>query len=340
MAQRKMLFAYIGKTSANGAYYENNYEALCTNFPDVTDIIISVAADYNQVGAHTTSGYSTIISGGDTSVNLVACTNVMKAHDMPFYVALPPVNTDSKHGTGSYSAEYANWKTYLSMVQTALTNNESWSLCKGFYLTNEIIAGTVDQNNIMGNTFAKLLNDIAYTIRSDPNSKYYREFIWAPYLGYNSGFMDINSDNGIIANRTNIFDMVLFQPHTYFAPAGDMWNPANYSGTPPENSRLAAKCAISNIAYTYASKDDREHYAIVAGSKTSSTKIGVDVEIDHRLAQNGLSDYRNSYNQQCADLKDIVGTDAPLVFYCGSGATQTAAANAVNQFFTDGTSIY
>ena len=35
MAQRKMMFAYIGKTYGGTEYYQNNYEFLCTNFPDV-----------------------------------------------------------------------------------------------------------------------------------------------------------------------------------------------------------------------------------------------------------------------------------------------------------------
>lgn len=344
MAQRKMLFAYIGKTNNGKDYYQNNYKRLCDEFPEVTDFIISLSGNYNQVGAQSTSGYDAVISGGNTEVNLVACTNVLKEYEKPFYVALPPVNVSSKSGTGSYSIEYQNWKTYLTKVRAALTNNRSWSFCKGFYLTNEMIPGTVNQNSIMSNTFAKLLNDIAYVIRSDTNSEYYREFIWAPYLGYNANFMDFNSDNGIIANKTNIFDMVLFQPHTYFAPAEGEWNPTSYSDTPPENSRLAAKCAIENVAYTYAAKNDRNHYKIVAGSKTSPTKIGVDVELDHNLFQLDnptlRESYINSYNAQCDGLEGVVGSDAPLVFYCGSGDTQIQAADAIHRFFRDGTSVY
>ena len=152
MAQRKMLFAYIGKTNNGVDYYQNNYESLCDEFPEVTDFIICLSSNYNQVGAQSTSGYDAVISGGNSEVNLVACTNVLKVKEKPFYVALPPVNVSSKSGTGSYSIEYQNWKTYLTKVRTALTNNGSWSLCKGFYLVNEMIPGTINQNSIMSNT--------------------------------------------------------------------------------------------------------------------------------------------------------------------------------------------
>lgn len=338
MAQRKMMFAYIGKTYGGTEYYQNNYEFLCTNFPDVTDIIICHSNNYNQVGAQSTSGYDTIINGGNANVNLVACTNVMKKYNMPFYVALPSVNVNSKLGTGSYSDEYENWKTYLSKVRTALTNNGSWGLCKGFYLSNEIIPGTINQNNIMGHTFAKLLNDIAYVIRSDPNSQYYREFIWVPYLGYNINFIGINNNNGILANKTNIFDMVVFQPHYYYMGDTGEFNPSTNEGTPPENKELAAKCALDNKVYNFASKTNRTSYVVVAGSKTASTKIGVEIEVDHRAVTYPQTKFCNLYREQCEAIGSVVGTDAPIVFYCGSGDTQIDAKNTVNQFFENGTS--
>ena len=54
----------------------------------------------------------------------------------------------------------------------------------------------------------KLMNDLAYVIRNDPNSKIYKEFIWAPYLGYNYTYYKTNQNLGIVANRTNIFNTV------------------------------------------------------------------------------------------------------------------------------------
>lgn len=323
MAQLKMLFAYTGKTPSGTNYYSNNYSGLCSTYPMVNAYII---ANGKNVSASSTSEFNQMISGysGHDDVSIVRCANTLLGYGKNYYITLPLI--ESKGDAGNYSAQYTNLKDYIGRVKNALSS-AAWSNCKGFYFPNEIVPGTVPGTSPTSNTFVKLMNDIAYVIRHD----HQKEFIWAPYFGYNQNFYRINQNNGLIGNRTNIFDMILFQSHYYFDQ--------NEDTTPKENVELCARSAEENCVYNFITVTNKnpQNFVVVGGSNDFGTRIGIDIEIDHRAVEQNNNTFIDAYEKTCAAFGPVLmSTDAPFVFYCGSGETQIKAEKYVKAFYEFG----
>ena len=161
-----------------------------------------------------TGPFTDLISDVMAQVAIVAQTG------KPFYIGIPAVNFGSTTYTRR-SADYTNIKSnYILKIWSQISANSTYkNLFKGFYCTNERVFGSTNVSSPTSNAQIGLLNDLAYTIRNDTSLGIRKEFIWSPYLGYNSTYYEINTNIGIIANRTNIFNTVFLQSNYYFTPA-------------------------------------------------------------------------------------------------------------------------
>ena len=123
-------------------------------------------------------------------------------------------------------------------------------------------------------------------------------------------------------NRTNIFDYVLLQPGYYQKPEKDF------------RLNSVKTCVQDNKVY------DR-HGGVIGGSKTSSTKIGVDMEIDDKIA--GVNcpagttwwDYSARYYEYTLRF-DPLKSKIPISYYAGerNSLMNPTVYNYVKTFLT------
>lgn len=132
-------------------------------------------------------------------------------------------------------------------------NSQYKSLFKGFHFRNERVFGSTSASSPTSNAQIGLMNDLAYTIRNDPNANIRKEFIWTPYMGFNSTYYEINTNIGNVVNRTNIFNTVFLQTNYFFTPAKGAWNSSTQTGVIRQTLDLAVRSVNDNKMYNFAS---------------------------------------------------------------------------------------
>lgn len=256
----------------------------------------------------------------------------------PYYIGIPVIDASDVYQYNS--SHYTARKAFVIGMNNKYGGT---GRLKGFYFTNERVFGTVSASSPVSNAIVKLMNDLAYTIRNDPNSKIYKEFIWAPYLGYNSTYYSINQNLGIVANRTNIFNTIYLQSGHFFTPQrgdGKGWNSSKRTGQPKENLDLARKCARENKVFNYTANNDAFVISStpVGGSKTSTTKIAIDVEAQDELKRQQAT-YAPLYESECEAYEPLLMNNAcPFVFYAGSynGIVDCHLYLSIDAFYLNG----
>lgn len=319
----RLVFIYTGKVSS-GMQYTQFTSADFAKLSHATGFVVCPSGSYS-------------VNGTDFTNYIASLKQQVQAipSDKSFYIGLPPINASD-----SYAYTDAEYQRFKSFITTIAAYYKSDSRFKGFNFTNERVFGTVSTSSPTSNAMVKLMNNLAYVIRNDPNAAIYKEFIWAPYLGYNSTYYTINQNLGIVANRTNIFNTIYLQPTYYYIPARNEWNASTRTGVPTQNLDLAYKCVSANAMYNYSANNDAFVIASspVGGSKTSSTKIAIDMEAEDSLkwSQNVYGTY---YNQQCGKMKPLFtnGT-CPFLFYAGSynGIISAGLHASIQAFYKDG----
>ena len=229
MSKERLVLISTGKINASQKYEQFTEDDL-KKMSAATGFVLTPTDDYN---AYKTN-YSEFITA-------VAAQAAVLPDGKVFYVGLPVINASDAYVYSS--ADYDRLKKFIIAIHEKYASDSRF---KGFYFTNERVFGTVSVSSPTSNAMVKLMNDLAYVIRNDPNSKIYKEFIWAPYLGYNYTYYKTNQNLGIVANRTNIFNTVYLQSAYYFTPDRGEWNASTRMGIPEKNLELAVKCAQQN----------------------------------------------------------------------------------------------
>lgn len=337
----KLVFIFTGKINASASYTEYSESNLRT-LTQANGFIVALSGNYAANGAGSGGRYTTLINN-----NIKPLVQNIKKVNKSFYIGIPPVNAPSNYSSTQRSADYTRLKQYVkdikSMLQTSDVN--AWSLFKGFYWTNERIMGTISASNITAEQHAKLLNDMAYLIRSDTGTGILKEFIWAPYMGFNSTYYTINQNIGLIANKTSIFNKVFLQSGWYWTNPvyrdehPGMWDAKTRTGIPEGNLKLVKDSVTQNVFknwpanYSEANMNSITVTGVnVGGTKTGSTIIGLDMEAEDDLGKN--PDNHPEYQETRRFFDPLVG-NYPIVFYAGSwnGVIQSGVYNKINEFY-------
>ena len=332
ISSTRLVFLSTGKYTST-AKYTRFSKANLDLLSHATGFVISVTGVYSIYG---NGPYTDLINDVMSQVEVVAQTK------KPFYIGLPAVNFFSTAYT-TRTADYQRIKTqYVIPVWEKISANSNYkSLFKGFYFTNERVFGSSSASSPTSNAQIGLMNDLAYTIRNDPNANIRKEFIWSPYLGYNASYYEINNNIGIVANRTNIFNTIFLQSHYYFTAKDGVWNGS--SGVIPQNLELAIKCATENKFYNFAAPGNFNvgNAIIVSGSKTSSTKIALNMEAEDGLKWS-QSSYAPYYRVECEKMREpLMSNSCPFVFYAGSynGIISAGLYKTIEGFYTNGNCV-
>ena len=332
ISSTRLTFLYTGKYNTAGGKYTQFSKSDLDKLSHVTGFVVSVTGIYD---VYQTGPFADLISDVMAQVSIVAQTG------KPFYIGIPAVNFSSSTYTRR-SADYTNLKNnYILKIWSRISANSTYkNLFKGFYCTNERVFGTTNVSSpVSSNAQIGLLNDLAYLIRNDTSQNIRKEFIWSPYLGYNNTYYEINTNIGIIANRTNIFNTIFLQSNYYFIPAEGAWNGS--SGIIPETLDLAIKSATDNKLYNFAAKGNFTSYTVVGSTKTSSTKIALNMEAEDALKRQ-QSTYSKYYNTACNKMKvPLMNGSCPFIFYAGSynGIVTANLRASIEGFYTDGSCV-
>lgn len=332
ISSTRLTFLFAGKYNTAGDKYTQFKKSDLDNLSHVTGFVVGVTANYD---IYKTGPFTDLINDVMGQVAIVSQTG------KPFYIGIPAVN----FGMSTYtrrSADYTNLKSnYILKIWNQISANSTYkSLFKGFYCTNERVFGTTNVSSpVSSNAQIGLLNDLAYTIRNDTSLGMQKEFIWSPYMGYNSAYYEINTNIGIVANRTNIFNTIFLQSNYYFTPAKGAWNGS--SGIIPQTLDMAIKSATDNKLYNFSAKGNFTSYAVVGGTKTSSTKIALNMEAEDALKWK-QSTYSSYYETACNKMKvPLLNGSCPFIFYAGSynGIVKANLRASIKGFYTDGSCV-
>lgn len=260
-----------------------------------------------------------------------------------FYVGLPPINASDNYGHSDCNKDYSLLSNFITRVVEDVAKMKAEGTLKGsfkgFYFTTERVFGTVDATSPTSNPMVKLMNDLSSLIRKTHK----KQFIWAPYLGYNDTYYAINENIGIIANRTNIFNYIFLQSGYYFK------DDPKRGEIPIQNLGLAIKSAKNNAMYNF--KNDDRQYIIsatpVSEKKTSSTIIGIDIEVEDslywELCDKSLTaqerTFKKNYANSCLKYSSLfVSGTCPFLFYAGSysGIIDCNLYETINGFYENG----
>ncbi|WHX31262.1 hypothetical protein QNK09_03185 [Brevibacillus agri] len=233
------------------------------------------------------------------------------------YISLPALNNNIST-IQNVDKFYSFYLDFLKKAKKAcidiLGSDALIAFVDGFYFRTETIF-PIDQKisatKPTSNKMVKLLNDLAFEIRNT----YEVQFMWCPYYGYGTYADNITHNLGIIANRTDIFDIICIQPQYYFQ--GSAYK--------------------KNVDRVYTSAFEKNVVDIngnpVGGGRTSfaTALIGVNMEADDNFRSSRKAEF-DYYIQQFQSLT----SKAPMVFYCGSTANlvkNTPLVNAIRDLY-------
>lgn len=196
------------------------------------------------------------------------------------------------------SNKYNEMVTSLNEIKTAFINDATgkriWDNCvKGIYLNMESIYHPInynvgpDQNNGESFVIAKNLSNYVHNSMG-------LNFLWIPYYGYGPNAAEVIKKIAYVVARTNIFDIVILQPHYYF----DASVSANLKGV---------KYCIdkNNIFY----RDGVEVFKRTCNSAT----VGYEMEVEDLAYAD--SDRRKRYDKYVETFKGC--TNVPICYYAG-----------------------
>lgn len=217
----------------------------------------------------------------------------------------------------SFAAQYeAPFKQYVNVLKSSL-GTTTWSKnIRGFYWGTEAVGQYYTPFNYsstaaqgFGNPMVQLMNKMDSFLSS--NSK---QFLWIPYLGGTETLQR----NGYIANRTSVFDYALFQA-SYYTGDYTIENDETFSNMP--HFSLIQKSVLENRLYN-------RNNVVIGGSKSGSTVIGYEMELDDKVINQNENDRYWFYTYYYSGLKSY-----PQAFYAGDRNSICGTTNGAQQCF-------
>ena len=208
------------------------------------------------------------------------------------------------------------WNEYVIDAFKEQVGSEIWdNNIQGIYFANEdAYPGFTkfdydDPENDFDNQVVKAMRDVSDKIHS-----YGKSMVWIPYCIYSDEFgWEMYRRIGAITNMTDIFDTVTIQPKIYFGQ-----NTADDIGFLKES--LDAQAFI-----------DPDTGDVIGGEKTSSTNVGIEIELDSKMLDDQV--YYDRFYEMLDYFKDYIG-EIPLTVYAGAPQELMAIYEYVDEALT------
>jgi hypothetical protein len=250
------------------------------------------------------------------------------------WLGLPAILPSCQPAASCYNYYY---KTYFyTPIKEALTQKGLWGNVEGFYYGTEDVVSWYTKFNTRSvstqfdNVVVKGMKYVADLVHGDS-----KKFLWIPYYRDNTS-LDTVSRVGNIVNKTNIFDIVILQPNEYFGSY------RSYGTSSQQDLRNNVSFIDSCVS---AQKMKTKSGSIVGSSKTSSTEIGFEMEINDKITSSDTDEagktYLQRYNSYVSTFgKYITGTTKrPCAFYFDTADKMhnSAVYSRIKSFFNSGT---
>ncbi len=206
-----------------------------------------------------------------------------------------------------------SWVQVVDEVKEALEPEVWENNVYGFYYSDEdVVTGEYakfDEDKPEEN----FNNPDVYAMRqvSDKVHSYDKSFLWIPYSSDTNGRTYENL--GYVANKTDIFDMILIQP-SYFFDASLKNNP-----------QIIKNCVEKQAVV-------REDGEIIGETKTSDTVIGWEMEIDATDIKKG-SAAETRYQAYVDAFKDLRGV-YPTAYYASIITETVDVLDKISEFYS------
>lgn len=234
------------------------------------------------------------------------------------WIGLPPMLVNCTTAAMRYNYYYHDY--IINLFKTKMTNINKWSNVEGYYYAQEDLPQWYTKFNInaSNNYFDNVVvQNIEYISGIVKNLG--KKFLWIPY--YRDDSSELSTRIGYIINQRNFFDYAILQPSYYFD-----------SSVGASNVTLIKNCVSQQKCLSSSG-------AVIGSTKTSSTEIGGEMEIDEKIKTN--SAYLNRYNTYVSNFSTFI-TDSdkrPIAFYADYPEVlmDTVIFGKVKNFFISGT---
>lgn len=338
---RKMVLLYVGKNQSGSPYREYT-EAEIKGFTNATEFVI-IPGTYRK---YLLTDDNSKKDCNEMLVQMATlATRIRRWTGKHVWVGVPDTPAPTTRLTTSICASYATrMKECLSDLKNKINtwmgdNNGFNSYVEGIYMTREHILVPADSPKNCGvpinasNPTAHPEVAMMQTVANYVHHTLKKKMLWIPYYGYGDTYNDTINSIGCVANRTDIFDYVLLQPHYYFQESRDILK------------NVEAIRESAHIGAVVSRKSDNNTFSIIGGGKTSPTKIGVEMEIDKRHEQSGYATrydvYAKCYNNQAvANIPSRNGyskRNIDFAFYCDgpfSDSSFKTMQQKINSFYS------
>ena len=240
-----------------------------------------------------------------------------------------PTQTITLDEYNHYADQYLTIAPMIKERMDAGSTNYYYNYVEGFYMNDEHVRRktfgngsgiddpngvNTDINNLLHHPQIFMYNKVSQGLMSSAHG--WKKLLWCPFTGRGANYDTTMIDIAYIANTTNIFDTVLIQPSHYFHGHQD----ANIF----KNLDLI-KNSMNQQEALRRTNDGSTNVRVV--SKTSSTIIGCQMEIDERYFNPLLEDSEHLHAGYMERYADYVNAF--------SGSNITLSANRVFSFYCD-----
>ena len=374
----KMAFLYVGVNSKDDTTHKYKYyNDLTVEEIDafgLTDFVITTAYSY-RTDDDTDKLSKERIQVSKKYVDMILnSTNGENKHvwiTVPAW-KIPSCKDVSNNMKTFYDKVTTDTKKYIDDLRAALGEDIWNNHVKGIYIPYESVVFSdcmkFDTSNLYSNNHLKMFKDISDYVRTaktaDGKTWKAKSMLWSPYMVKNDNYWygaeykcRFNTAMGYAINKTDIFDLVVIQPGHYFSviyqeklSSGETKVIQKKDGQTA--NMHAIKQSIVGQAFVYPEIDgcDKTKCAacsagkVVGDTKTSKTKIGVQMEIDWEFTDTKSTNYKKKQDlyQQTVDCfnnkTDIIsGYDKnkyTFSYYWGAkGSTFSQLQAKVREFY-------
>lgn len=210
------------------------------------------------------------------------------------WLGLPPVLVNCLAAAMRYNYYYHDY--IVNLFKTKMTSEGLWNNVEGYYYGQEDLPQWYTKFNVnASNTYFDnvVVQNMEYM--SGVVHGLGKKFLWIPY--YRDDGSEISKRVGYIINKINFFDFAILQPSYYF-----------YSNVGVNNVILVKNCVSLQ-------KCVNSSGVVIGSTKTSSTEIGGEMEIDINAKNDTV--YMNRYNTYVSNLSTFITgvTKRPIAYY-------------------------
>lgn len=263
-----------------------------TNQGDIATIrgqMASAVVNANSWNSNDRNYTKYVNSAVDVSQKLINADSSCK-----IWIGLPPMLVNCTAAAMRYNYYYDDY--IVKSFKNKMSDLGSWGNVEGYYYGQEDLPQWYTKfninatNNYFDNVVVQNIEYMSGVVHS-----FGKKFLWIPY--YRDDGSELPTRLGYIINKKNFFDYAILQPSYYFSASVGASNV-----TLIKNCILQQKCLNANGA-------------VIGTTKTSSTEIGGEMEIDINAKTD--SNYLNRYNTYVSNFSTFItgSSKRPIAFY-------------------------